>query len=196
MKTFLVGHKVLADEVVKLKNGEGTSHNGQDSIDHHSGNQHQSGGGVGNTYKKGNHSYGRLAKIEFPKAVMILKVYDLVLEHSPPQDYKPEMLVLQVMMMNSTLVLLLESSLSEILENCRSSYGCTSLNKIPLVRHKTISVFAFFNLSRRLLKNRLVISTIVFLLWCSYGLEFSLNEIKMLPPFQMTPGFALIPLIG
>nr|GEV97609.1 hypothetical protein [Tanacetum cinerariifolium] len=73
MKTFLVGHKVLADEVVKLKNGEGTSHNGQDSIDHHSGNQHQSGGGVGNTYKKGNHSYGRLAKIEFPKAVMILK---------------------------------------------------------------------------------------------------------------------------
>ncbi|GJW28011.1 hypothetical protein Tco_0044886, partial [Tanacetum coccineum] len=67
MKTFLVGHKVLSDEVEKLMNGEGASHNGQDSTNHHSGSPHHSGGGVGNTYKKGNHSYGRLAKIEFPK---------------------------------------------------------------------------------------------------------------------------------
>ncbi|GJT33946.1 hypothetical protein Tco_0924365 [Tanacetum coccineum] len=67
MKTFLVGQKVLSDEVNKLKNGESTSHNGQDSTNHHSGSPYQGGGGVGNTYKKGNDGYGRLAKIEFPK---------------------------------------------------------------------------------------------------------------------------------
>nr|GFC55820.1 hypothetical protein [Tanacetum cinerariifolium] len=67
MKTFLVGHKVLSYEVEKLKNGEGTSHNGEDSTNHHSGSPHHSGGSVGNAYKKGNLSYGRLAKIEFPK---------------------------------------------------------------------------------------------------------------------------------
>ncbi|GJT20806.1 triose phosphate/phosphate translocator, chloroplastic-like protein [Tanacetum coccineum] len=53
MKTFLVGHKKLSDEVEKLKNAEGTSHNGQDSTNHHIGSPHHSGGGVGNTYKKG-----------------------------------------------------------------------------------------------------------------------------------------------
>ncbi|GJS76206.1 reverse transcriptase [Tanacetum coccineum] len=67
MKTFLVGHKKLSDEVEKLKNGEGTSHNGQDSTNRPNNSLHHSGGGAGNTYNKGNHSYGRLAKIEFPK---------------------------------------------------------------------------------------------------------------------------------
>ncbi|GKD03450.1 hypothetical protein Tco_1178424 [Tanacetum coccineum] len=62
MKAFLINQKVVSDEINKLKNGEGISNNAQNS-----GSQHQSGGGGGQVHRNGTHSYGRLAKIEFPK---------------------------------------------------------------------------------------------------------------------------------
>ncbi|GKC56058.1 reverse transcriptase [Tanacetum coccineum] len=68
MKTFLVSQKLLSDEVNKIKNVEGTSQNGQNSASQQNGgNPHNSGGGGGQNYKTSTHSYGRLAKIEFPK---------------------------------------------------------------------------------------------------------------------------------
>ncbi|GJV13448.1 reverse transcriptase [Tanacetum coccineum] len=62
MNIFLISQKLVSDELNKLNNGEGTS-----NIAHHIGSQHQSGGGGGQTYKNGSHSYGRMTKIKFPK---------------------------------------------------------------------------------------------------------------------------------
>nr|GEV98836.1 hypothetical protein [Tanacetum cinerariifolium] len=62
MYAFFISQKVVSNELNNLKNGECTSNNAQNS-----GSQHQSGGGGGQIYRNGNHSYGRLAKIMFLK---------------------------------------------------------------------------------------------------------------------------------
>ncbi|GJU63932.1 hypothetical protein Tco_1245767 [Tanacetum coccineum] len=67
MNTILVSQKLHSDEINKLKNGEGTSHNRQNSDSHHSDSPHPNGRGCGPTHRTGTHGYGRLAKIEFPK---------------------------------------------------------------------------------------------------------------------------------
>ncbi|GJY70835.1 retrotransposon-related protein [Tanacetum coccineum] len=66
MKTFLVGKKVLYDEVKKLKNGKGTSHNGQDSTNH-CGSPHQGGGGVGEDWLKLNFLNSVVMMLKFCK---------------------------------------------------------------------------------------------------------------------------------